>query len=227
MKRKRLFVVLLISVVSLLVIAASIKIMSINDRDSFSIITLSDSSSVVINKTDGYQFVVNNDWYPLLYPPTEEDAASFKKIAEQNNILPATQMLDTLLSEELQKECGNNLPIIVLDLNPDHYANEPESVAGLIHFDLPGADVMPINLIMEKMQSDEKISNFNQLEINNQVVYVFQLNVEPQAYNKVAIFTRNNSLTSFAVATNNPEIFPDLSSFFDETINSLEFYDVK
>src|SRR5690349_18991913 len=112
MKRKRLFVILLISVVSLLVIAASIKIMSINEGDNFSIITLSDASSVIVNKTDGYQFVVNNDWYPLLYPPTEEDAASFRKIAEQNNILPATQILNSTPPEEAQ----GHFPLFLLDL---------------------------------------------------------------------------------------------------------------
>jgi hypothetical protein len=228
MKRKFLFAALLISVISLLVIAASIKIMSINEGDNFSLITLSDSSSVIVNKTDGYQFVVNNDWYPLLYPPTEEDVASFKKTAEQNNVLPAIQMLNELSSEEVQEQAGNNAPFIFLDLNPDHYVNEAESGAALLQFDLLGADFLPINELVEKMQSDEKVSNFNQLEKNNQVVYVFQLNLGTQIYYyKVAIFARNNSLTFFFVGTDNPEIFPDLSSFFDETINSLEFYDVK
>ncbi len=226
MRKQKIFVLILISILAVFLIAASVlKVLSMDEGNGFVITNLSDGSSIITNKTNGYQFSVNSEWRPILLPITKENIESFKTIVEKNSIL--VDDVDGMLASLPNEKQAENFPLFLLDLNPNHYVNsDSRPGAGIYRVTFLGADFLPTERVLNRIKSNERVSNFYQIEKNNQIVYVFELNYEPDKV-KLALFARNNKYTFFFVGTNNPETYTDLSSFFDETINSFEFVDVK
>jgi hypothetical protein len=220
LKKKK--VLILFSALSALLIAASIfKILSTSEGNGFVIKHLSDGSSIIVNKTDGYQFLVSNKWHPILFPATEEDVVNFKNIAEKKGV-PADGVLASLPTKEYAKY----FPLFLLDLDSNHYTNSDISLGGIIQFDVLGADFFPLESFLNRLKTDKKVSNLYQIEKNNEIVHVFELNLEPEMF-KMAALTRNNKFICFFVVTDNREVFTDISSFLDETINSIELVSVE
>jgi len=218
MKKKKIFITTVISVLALLLIAASIQIMSINESNGFIIHNLVDGSSIIVNQTDGYQFEVNKNWYPILSPATEEDIARFEIIATENNV-PSKRALQTLPTGEKAKF----MPLVLLDLDSNHYENDNDSAAMIAQFKY--ADFI-LEETLNQIKSNKDFTSVEQIEKNKQIVYIVNGHHE-STLGKIAILTRNHKLIIFGVATGNSKVFDELLLFFDKTMDSLEFFDVQ
>ncbi len=222
---------LLLSLLMLLNISAApmIPLASLSNQtlSDIEVERISDGTSTITFDSEqeyGFSFTTPDGWYPMVLPSSPEEFDKFKGVAEENDLPPFGEGVNTLSSGD------SDLKMVIFDLNPEHYQNNHHTAIFVGNFTAPESTPnWPIIAILKGLEYEypDQVTKVDTKIIHGQIIgiveFAIPLNESESLTGKMLVFVRSGKIFVIVGATDNNEWLSDMSDVIDSILTTLDF----